>query len=947
MSHITTEPRVKRVGFGALSQPHVRNGSFGAYDETYEYDTNMNSGYDERYDGAERHFHDINEDESPPEYSRSRAWPQRRTDYTQIPTGYKPDMVVHNERPLSVPPVIDQAPPNYKPSALRWPFLTTLLFVILALIGLLAWALHALPVLSNSVDDLENLIARDIQSMVSYTAMSIDLGNSGPQSAAAPVNGRAETPIASASVPTSESEPVVTVTRPEDDFGQVGSQTVPESPDISTTSPPPDNTPTTQSISSTSQHSTTPALSQAQSDFGNVGGTVTISETTPTIAPSKDTSDYGEVGSKTVSEASTGSVAPSDHGKVGSVTVSETGEAIETTGLIETVPQAPTFVAPAVTTFTNSQGMTTTSTSVPTPVSTPRTVTLTDSQGHPTATQQTHVLVTPSVTVETDSSGNPTATATFYAVLPSNDGDGNGSHNGGSNGTGNVSNVVLKAYHISYGQYFIGMFLPTLVTIILAIPIRILDTNAKILQPWHELTHDRGGSGRESLCLDTSGWRSVLASLRSLLGGQALVFLTSVLVLASGLLIPLSAEAVAFDLRGVGCTEGSGSAKNCAYVLSVFDQATKATIALLALMAVSTLLILVVLMRWRSGVNTNPWSICGTASLALNPDVRRLFTSLPAGVDAGKMPNRLLESVLEDRWFTLGYFYGANGTVEYGIMLRDANRNSYTSEISGGEKEPSDHHAAPTRPKHHLPFLMLGWVGRLVFLFVLCGLLVLILYYNNTGADTSFERFMDSESFGVRFLFTAVGVVISFFWASFFSSIAILSPYKLLAKSPQDARRSILLAPPTNAFSGLWSAIRRRYSFLAVVALTSILSEFLTIFLSNIPYRVTQTFLVHTLCTWAAVGILGIMVLVVVGSFFVTWPHMPLDPSTIAGAMYYVCDSWMLTRFEGLSTMTRRDRDWRVSDMGLKYEFGEVRGASGVVRIGVDASPSSGTGWAI
>lgn len=176
--------------------------------------------------------------------------------------------------------------------------------------------------------------------------------------------------------------------------------------------------------------------------------------------------------------------------------------------------------------------------------------------------------------------------------------------------------------------------------------------------------------------------------------------------------------------------------------------------------------------------------------------------------------------------------------------------------------------------------------------------------------------------------------------------IAILSPYQLLANSPQHARRSILLAPPTNAFSGLVSSVRRRHGFLAVVALTSILSEFLTIFLSNIPYRVTQTYLLHQVCTWAAVGILGIMVLVVLGSFFLTWPHMPVDPSTIAGAMYYVCDSWMLGRFEGLSTMKRRDRDWRVNEMGLRYEFGEIRGVSGIVRIGVDASSSGGASWA-
>ncbi|KAI2610822.1 uncharacterized protein GGS25DRAFT_480131 [Hypoxylon fragiforme] len=380
--------------------------------------------------------------------------------------------------------------------------------------------------------------------------------------------------------------------------------------------------------------------------------------------------------------------------------------------------------------------------------------------------------------------------------------------------------------------------------------------------------------------------------------------------------------------------------------------------------AVVLVLVLVVLRRWRSGVATNPWSICGAAALALNPELRRLLIGAGAGGGSGigdeaaGVPKGMLESVLAERRFKLGYFYGPNGTVEYGIMLHGklprGNRESFLSDQYDDLKDPLNQ-PARTEPKQHLPFLMLGIAGRVVFLFLLCGLLALILTYANTGGKTAFEDFMDSESFGVRFLFTSVGVIISFFWAGFFGSIATLSPYQLLAKSPQKAHRSILLAPPTNAFSGLWSAIRRRDLFLAIVAFTSILSEFLTVALSNIPFRVTQTFLAHTVCMWLAVSILCVMVLVVLASFFLlaAWPHMPVDPGTIAGAMYYVCDSWMLVRMEGLSTLKRRDRDWRVNQMGLRYEFGEIRGAdSGVVRVGVDASTASmaaakGTSWAL
>lgn len=167
-----------------------------------------------------------------------------------------------------------------------------------------------------------------------------------------------------------------------------------------------------------------------------------------------------------------------------------------------------------------------------------------------------------------------------------------------------------------------------------------------------------------------------------------------------------------------------------------------------------------------------------------------------------------------------------------------------------------------------------------------------------------------------------------------------MSPYHLLSSRPQYARQSILLAPPTNAISGIYSGMRRRHGFLSVVGLTAVLSEFLTVFLANIPFRVTQTFLVARICTWSAVGILCIMILVVVASFFVKWPHMPIDPSTIAGAMYYVCDSWMLESFEGLGDLTRKERDWKVNEMGARYAFGEMGGVSQTWRIGVDTASS-------
>lgn len=63
---------------------------------------------------------------------------------------------------------------------------------------------------------------------------------------------------------------------------------------------------------------------------------------------------------------------------------------------------------------------------------------------------------------------------------------------------------------------------------------------------------------------------------------------------------------------------------------------------------------------------------------------------------------------------------------------------------------------------------------------------------------------------------------------------------------------------------------------------------------------------------------------------------MPVDPRTIAGAMYYVCDSWVLGSLEGISRLTKKDRDLNLRWKRHVYKYGCNEGISGKNRMGVD-----------
>lgn len=402
-----------------------------------------------------------------------------------------------------------------------------------------------------------------------------------------------------------------------------------------------------------------------------------------------------------------------------------------------------------VTTLTDAMGSpVATLTMLPNPVPSLATITLTDVGGRPTATQVWTVLITPSLSVETDSRGNPTATITSYPIPP-------------------TTHTVV--YYISPGQYFVGKFLPTAIASFIAILVRTLSTNAKIFQPWHALTHDRGAFGRDSICLQTGGWQSIVMSVRSLSSGEAVVFLANILLLSSAVLVPISAEAIALDLRGNGCKKGASTAKGCAWVLSASAPASKATIALLVLMSVTVILLIVLLRMWRLGVYTNPRSICTIASLLLNQEARQLVAGTKMSLSEQD------KNFVKDSNFKLGHFQHINGRREYGIIaLDDLNGAEFRDQHkSRSETVPVNsrlENNGPSKSQHYVPFFMLRCLGRLVLLFTVCSVLVLVLYYSQTGGDTAFERFLDSDSFGVRFLFTSFGVVISFFWSSFFDS---------------------------------------------------------------------------------------------------------------------------------------------------------------------------------
>ncbi|KAK3373126.1 hypothetical protein B0T24DRAFT_575363 [Lasiosphaeria ovina] len=561
-------------------------------------------------------------------------------------------------------------------------------------------------------------------------------------------------------------------------------------------------------------------------------------------------------------------------------------------------------------------------------------VTLRDANGSPTATVTTPAPLSTHVVTLTNSAGASTATVTEYASFP-------------DVGTDTpVARVPVRS------DYFVGSFVPVLLATLLSIMIETVDSQLKSLLPFHALTRPGGALARHSLSLSTAGPASRVNSLRLLYRfREPLSFLGDLLVLGASVLTALSSEVVTIEWFG-SCN--NNSYYGCFIMLSVYKTRVGVALALLVFMAIVAAVLAVVLFRWHTGVAAPPWSIASLAALVAGcRHTRELLQSVELRDGERYVPPERFREQLQGWRFALG---ASKDGLDYGITVVAADGQAQAQAQAQAQDglSKSAPAAAFSGEKISSQKNLLGWIGRhpkvydytiqTVFLLILAALLGVILRYDTVMAtveDSAFEAFMDSQNFGVRFVFTGVGVIITFFWDYLFARTSAMNLYQKMSRRPQRAASSILASPTTTVFGSLGRAVADGDVLTGAVAAATVLSKFTPILLSNIPFKPTQTWQTHYVCAWATVAVLAFMLAVLLAALAARvcrpGPPLPAEPGcSVAEALYYVCDSHLLRDYEGLARLGVADRNRRVVQMGRRYRFGTMVGVSGRTRIGVD-----------
>lgn len=398
----------------------------------------------------------------------------------------------------------------------------------------------------------------------------------------------------------------------------------------------------------------------------------------------------------------------------------------------------------------------------------PLTHTLRNEQGTPTATVTLgqYIPGQPISLTLTNSDGVPTATITVEPDVP------------GIFGTSRpqpttpprITNPKLgqQLHLISHLEYALASFLPVLLATPLCIFSQAVNAQIRAHLPFHTMTRPGGVAADDSLTLPLGGVAGLATGVKLFFKYRdPVALLGDLLTLLSATISSLSSEAVGIRLYGECAPD---SFRGCFMGIAVFKRANLAVEVLLCVMMAALVALGVVLRRWAIGVGRRGgvMSIAVTAGLLGHYRTREVLKG--AMGDGGKLGKDEIDKRLAGWRFGLGYFATKKDSAEeYGIIVTREGEERFGE---AGFKRSTVWSERWKRPLLRQPTT--GWtaLGGIV---LLSGLLVLILCYETMQTNAGFEEFMLAQNFGARILFTALGIIIAWFWEGYFTRKSFIS----------------------------------------------------------------------------------------------------------------------------------------------------------------------------
>jgi Protein of unknown function (DUF3433) len=479
-------------------------------------------------------------------------------------------------------------------------------------------------------------------------------------------------------------------------------------------------------------------------------------------------------------------------------------------------------------------------------------------------------------------------------------------------------------------DYFNGLFLCLVVNVLFKSAWSIVFASTKMMEPFYQLSKEGGASAKESLFSDYLSDGISLRSLQNIFSNHYVMNLTAFIYIF--LTVTCSVASEAMTIRAGDCQTKLGP-QVCEPMWVVQVRVVRGLESFLAFAAAMIIVRIILSYKRPRGVFSYPCSIASMAALFSNQDAIDDFRQIDPQAD-----NDALAKALAGNQYTLERYEMPSGIVRYGLtkaVVQPGTRPQRS--LSSDFSEVSNPAAKSANHRNWVP-----WASILTILFL--GLhgafFAVILDYQLNHADTSL--FLNKATFGPRFVMVCVALLIDTGWKRLEREVRIMIPYRRLAKQDASSRDLVVMplhgVPITTFPRAIWLG----NFYHAFVAFVAILSDFLIIAVSAIPYNFGQLHNVSLVSSLTSLVILGVMMIAIITVF--VWrlgnPKMPRQPDTLANVWMLLCGSRMLEDFEGMEEVSKKARDFAIRRSGRRYWFGKANGIDGKERDMVDEAHS-------
>jgi hypothetical protein len=298
---------------------------------------------------------------------------------------------------------------------------------------------------------------------------------------------------------------------------------------------------------------------------------------------------------------------------------------------------------------------------------------------------------------------------------------------------------------------FLGQFLLTTIAVVLTLLWKPIDIDIKRMEPWYCLSDVGGVSGADLMTFNLVFTNIYIAPLLAAIRTQWIPALSS-LIYSLLILVQLLSSVTVFVAAVGNCSVGDNKYDCRAYV-SIRPVFVRMLEGLLVFIVVCVML--VALLQWlrqsKMMLGSEPFSIAGIAMLVTEPDALETLGSVDAGCSEEAMRQRVSNTL-----FRLVEHVHPDPDMPSKIILA-----AELEELNEGEGYVQGT-IALTKPRVVRPLMLRGFVLA-GFAALLAGTATLVLVYRFVR-HTWLEKFMDSESAGVRIFIMGLGIIIRSLW---------------------------------------------------------------------------------------------------------------------------------------------------------------------------------------